>query len=117
MKKVELKEARRYRGEGICIGEIVDYTISTDQTQVGEITIFELESGYTHCDSIEIYEPHRNQGLGTEALESLEEIYGAYTITLDNEDARRLYERLGSEDLSNPDAYYTDQGYGVYEIS
>lgn len=117
MKKVELKETRRYRSEGICIGEVVDYTILTDQMQVGDITVFELESGYTHCDSIEIYEPHRNQGYGTEALEALADIYSAYTITPDNEDAQRLYGRLGSEDLSNPDAYYTDQGYGVYEIS
>lgn len=117
MKNVELKEAKRYEDEGYCIGEIVDYIILANDTQVGEITILELENGYTHCDSILVYESYRNQGLGTEALEILAEMYGCYTITPNNEDAQRLYERLGSEDLSNPEAYYTDQGYGVYEIS
>lgn len=116
MKKVELKEVKRFKNEGLCIGEVVNYIILAGQTQVGEITIFELESGYTHCDSIIIFELYRNQGLGTETLEILAEMYGCYTITPDNEDAQRLYERLGSEDLSNPEAYYTDQGFGVYEI-
>lgn len=117
MSKVELKEVKRYENEGCCIGEIVNYIILAGETQVGEIRVFELESGYTHCDSILVYETYRNQGLGTEALEILAEMYENYSITPDNEDAQRLYERLGSEDLSNPEAYYTDQGYGVYEIS
>lgn len=101
------------------VGEItVIEPLTEEEAEELEIPYREIEevTTWTHCDSIEVYEPYRNQGYGTEALELLGDIYGRYTITPDNPDAARLYDRLGTEDLSWEGAYYTDQGYGVYEI-
>lgn len=134
MKGLEIKEIKReeqdYYGvnnyvtfeicfEGAKVGEAVVKEPLTEE-QVGELEIPYSERdtylGWTHCDSLVVDEEYRNCGIGTAALEKLAEIYGSFTITPTNTDNQRLYERLGSEDLTYQDAYYTDQGYGVFEI-
>lgn len=50
----------------------------------------------------------------------LKETYGAVVTAPDNEDAKRLYERIGEEysgiyGVEN-DFSYEDQGFGVYTI-
>lgn len=42
-------------------------------------------------------------------------MFGDIVVAPDNEDAKRLYERIGCEYNGN-DADYIDQGYGVYRI-
>lgn len=128
MTKVMLNEEARKVEDQYAKASVV-YGIFVDSDRVGEITLYvplseeeaeELEvdvcDDWVHCESVEVYKEYRNLGYGTAALEKLAEIYGRYTITPNNADAQRLYERLGSEDLTWPDAYYTDQGYGVYKI-
>lgn len=70
---------------------------------------------HAYVERIDIDEEFRNNGYGTDALMQLSDKCYGIEIAPDNEDARRLYERIGEE--SNWDAAdYIDQGYGVYRI-
>lgn len=75
--------------------------------------------GYTQGDAyierIDIYEEFRNNGYGTAALRELSDMLGGIMLAPDNEDAKRLYERIGVESHKE-NADYVDQGYGVYDI-
>lgn len=134
MKGLEIKEVKREEQDYYGVDNYVTFEICFEGTKVGEAIIKEplteeqveeLEIpyserdaylGWTHCESLEVDKEYRNRGFGTAALEKLTDIYGSFTITPTSEDNKRLYERLGTEDLTYQDAYYTDQGYGVYEI-
>jgi len=137
MKILVLEEASREE-DCYTYHDKVVYNIVLDDRKIGEAAVVEplteekiermeeeehtyvddwdTATEWTHCDSIEIYEEYRNNGYGTQALDELKKIYGCYTITPNNSDAQRLYERIGSEDVRYDDALYTDQGYGVYQI-
>lgn len=67
------------------------------------------------CELIVVYDEYRNKGIGTQALEELSSEFCGIVVAPDNENARRLYERLGREWI-HEDADYIDQGFGVYEI-
>lgn len=134
MKGLEIRETGRKSYNYADIENYVTYEILLDGCRVGTMDFSEflteeqvdmLDVPYhqrdqylewTHCESIMIDPAYRNRGIGTAALEEMTEKYGRYTITPNNDDARRLYERIGTDSLSWDDAYYTDQGYGVYEI-
>ena len=93
--------------------------------KVGEAYVLvDDERGDAFVDWIEIYEGNRGRGLGTEFLLHLagSSEYGEIVLAPNNENAQRLYERIG-EDASERkyDRYleswqYVDQGYGVYRI-
>lgn len=74
-----------------------------------------VDENSAYCERIDIDEEYRNHGYGTAALRELSEMYGSVIVAPDNEDAQRLYDRLGCE-YTGDDADYIDQGYGVYEI-
>lgn len=116
---VENRVTYHIYAEGVKVGEaVVIEPLTEDQAEKLDLSYSERDTytAWTHCDSLTVDEEYQNRGIGTEVLEKLTDIYGIFTITPTNEDNRRLYERLGSEDLSFQDAYYTDQGYGVFEI-
>lgn len=68
-----------------------------------------------YCERIDIDEEYRNNGYGTSALNELSEMFDGITVAPDNEDAKRLYERIGCESRYE-NADYIDQGFGVYDI-
>lgn len=68
-----------------------------------------------YVERIDIYPEYQNQGIGTKALKLIADKYGDYLIAPDNQDAARLYARLG-ELVETDITSYIDQGYGVYEI-
>ena len=74
-----------------------------------------------YVEGIEIEEGYRGEGYGTAALEELSAAFGTYTISADNEDAARLYERLGfrldERSKEYQETYHAlDYGFGVYVI-
>lgn len=108
--------------------EVCDYhsfDIYADGQKVGSIEIidcFNEENDICYVERIDIDEEYRGQGIGTEVLKNtLYSDFGYYTtiVAPDNEDAQRLYERIGREYNCTNEGYdfsYNDQGYGVYEI-
>ena len=78
---------------------------------VGYCTV--ISNGAAYCERIDIDEPFRNCGYGTAALRDLSEMFGGIVVAPDNEDAKRLYDRIGYESYKYD---YIDQGFGVYEI-
>ncbi|MBP5782447.1 MAG: GNAT family N-acetyltransferase [Bacteroidales bacterium] len=106
---VELKETRRAQEDSY---ESINYEITNENgTVIGHATIINDDNS-AYLERIDIDESYRNKGYGTKAIRQLSSEYGGIIVAPDNEDARRLYERLGYE--SSDDMY--DQGFGVYEI-
>ena len=91
--------------------EYIGYAIIENGATVGYATVMTDEKS-AYCERIDIEPEYRGRGYGTSALRDLSSMYGGIIIAPDNEDARRLYERIGSE--CSDDMY--DQGFGVYEI-
>lgn len=87
--------------------------IENDQI-VGGCSIM-VDDNSAYCERIDIDEEYRNRGYGTAAFTELSEMYDGIIVAPDNEDAQRLYDRLGFE-YNGEDADYIDQGYGVYRI-
>lgn len=103
-----IKETRRTEEDSY---EAISYDIIENGITVGYATIIKDDNS-AYCERIDIEEEYRNRGFGTAALYDLSSEFHGIIIAPDNEDARRLYERLGYE--SSDDMY--DQGFGVYEI-
>jgi GNAT superfamily N-acetyltransferase len=110
MTKVEIRKISTTE-EDSYIYEV--YAAYVDGQEVGSASVMTDEKS-TYVDRIDIDEAHRNHGYGTAFLMALRGIYGGLVLAPDNEDARRLYDRLGT-DVSR-DYWMVDQGYGVYEI-
>lgn len=108
-------------------GEVKDYhhfDILANGEKVGTLSIidhFNDGNDVAYVERIDIDEAFRGQGIGTTVLTSLlKETYSAVVTAPDNEDAKRLYERIGEEysgiyGVEN-DFSYEDQGFGVYTI-
>lgn len=110
---LELRETRRQMDEEEY--ETIGYDIMMDGEKAGVIGMMVEEDTTPYCELIEVNEDKRNCGIGTQALQMLAEIFGEFDLAPDNEDARRLYERLG-EEVEGGDNDYADQGYGIYRI-
>lgn len=93
----------------------MEYVMLLDGQEIGWATM-SVDSKSAYCERIDIAEAHRNQGHGTELLKALSEVYGSIFLAPDNEDAQRLYDRLGYDVTDKGDWWAVDQGYGVYEI-
>lgn len=91
--------------------QYVNYDITADGKVIGYASIM-VDDNSAYCERIDIDEEYRNQGYGTAALYNLSSMYDGITVAPDNEDAKRLYDRIGYESSNE----YYDQGYGVYEI-
>jgi len=111
----KLKEIFRRQQDGY---ENVGYSIFVDGVEVGEVGLL-VDEKSAYLERIDIFEKYQNKGYGTKALYELKKIYGEFYLAPDNEDSKRLFEKLGRE-LNQRDysayGYTVDQGYGVYEI-
>lgn len=77
------------------------------ETKVGYAELFvsydeDGDEKSAYINSIEIYEAYRNNGLGTKTLKEIAAEHNGVYICPDNEDAERLYARIG-EETSAPD--------------
>ncbi len=75
----------------------------------------------TYVERIDVDDDYQNMGFGTRILKQLADEYGDVYVAPDNEDAKRLYERIGYDKVGsrayNESYYAVDEGYGVYSIS
>lgn len=99
------------------------FDIVADGEKVGTIEIidrFNEDNDTAYVERIDVDEEFRGQGIGTTVLtDILWDTYRDVVVAPDNEDAQRLYKRLGTEFRCYGDRYdfsYNDQGYGVYVI-
>lgn len=90
------------------------YVMKLDGQEIGWASLSVSENAY--CERIDIDEAHRNQGYGTAFLRALASEFGSVFVAPDNEDAQRLYDRLGWDVSDKDDWWAIDQGFGVYEI-
>lgn len=94
------------------------FDIEVDGKIIGGGSMIEDEDS-CYLERIDIDEEHRGQGHGTQALYLLRDIYGTYYLAADNEDAKRLYDRIADEmDSAEYDrwGFAIDQGFGVHVI-
>lgn len=94
-----------------------EFEIYADGVKVGAADVMaeDEDDEHAYVERIDIFAEYQNSGFGTDALRQLSDKWFGVEIAPDNEDAQRLYERLG-EESSWEDADYIDQGYGVYRI-
>lgn len=80
----------------------------------------ETDDSFNYLGRIDIDEEYQGKGYGTAALYELAKMYGTYYLAPDNEDAKRLYERVATEvndgSLYHEVLVHIDQGFGVYEM-
>lgn len=88
------------------------YHIIVDGENIGSVSTMEDEDSI-YIERIDVDEAFRNRGHGSAALQMLSGMASTVYLAPDNEDARRLYERIGCETYNFPEV---DQGFGVYEI-
>lgn len=89
-----------------------------------EALVEEIDDDTGYLVRIDVDEGFRGQGIGSAAIRDIATDYRHLYTAADNEDAARLYDRLGErivgEDVDRPAPleclYYLDQGYGVWEI-
>ena len=109
--KATLIETKRYENDGY--EDVYFDIVNEENVVVGSCNIMADDTAY--CERIDIDENYRNRGYGTSALNQLSEMFDGITVAPDNENAKRLYERIGYEShYENAD--YIDQGFGVYDI-
>ena len=82
---------------------------------VGTVAI-RIYDDYSEIDRIDIDEKYRNKGIGTTVLGDIAGEFDTTYIVPDNENAKRLYERIGEEVTSGEVYENLDQGYGVYRL-
>lgn len=101
------------------------YEITLNNNRVGTIEIIDCFNDYNdicYVERIDIDDDYRSQGIGTTVLtKSLgAEGYWRAVVAPDNNDAKRLYQRIGEESNYIPgcdtDFGDFDQGYGVFII-
>ena len=93
----------------------IEYVMLSDGQEIGWASV-QADSASAYCERIDIDEAWRNQGHGTAFLKALSDEHGSIFVAPDNEDAQRLYDRLGWDVSGKGDWWAVDQGYGVYEI-
>ena len=104
-----------------------DIEIYANGVKVGTLDYvdqFNDDNDICYIERIDIDEEYRGRGIGTEVLKNtLCSEYGFYSVVVapDNDDAKRLYERIGTKyihpmNVDECDFSYNDQGYGVYVI-
>lgn len=91
--------------------KVINYHIVEGGRVIGYASVM-VDDESAYCERIDIEQEFRNRGYGTAALLAMSAVHGGVIVAPDNEDARRLYERIGTE--ANADIY--DQGHGVYKI-
>lgn len=107
IKRISTREEDTYTSIG--------YVMLLDGQEIGWASV-QVDSSSAYCERIDIDEANRNHGFGTELLRSLSDEFGSIFVAPDNEDAQRLYDRLGYDVTDKGDWWAVDQGFGVYEI-
>lgn len=111
-------EREYYDDETTCTTRF--YKLDEDGREIGKATMEVYDDGMNYVARLDVAESERGKGYGTAMLQMLREIYGSLIITPDNEDAARLYDRLGTslEGTRQYDEslFALDNGFGVYEI-
>ena len=79
-----------------------DLKIMLDDAKIGYVEIYigyddDGDETYTFVKTIDIDEEHRNHGYGTQVLKTLADEHDGIYLCPDNDDAERLYARLGDE--------------------
>lgn len=96
----------------------ISIEITKQEALIGYVSLMVDENG-TYLERIDVEEELRGQGYGTEIIKHISSEYSNVFAAPDNEDARRLYDRIGWEmnaaDYSDFGCY-VDQGYGVYSF-
>ena len=93
------------------------YSARVGAVEVGSASVILYDDGDAYIERIDVDDGYRNRGYGTAMLKQLAAEYGNVYLAPDNEDARRLYARLG-DDVTSVGAWgYVDQGFGVYAIT
>lgn len=95
--------------------ESIQYGMEENGEIIATASVLLGEDG-AYCEAIEVEENHRNNGIGTAFLKALADEHDSIVVAPDNEDAQRLYDRLGYDITDKGDWYIVDQGFGVYEI-
>lgn len=108
---IEIIEVRRQTEDSY---QAIGYSIRLDGVEIGTAGVIDGEP-IAYVERIDIDESQRNRGYGSKALQRLSDLYGEIIIAPDNEDAQRLYDRLGQE-YHGDVADYLDEGFGVYRI-
>lgn len=84
--------------------------------QVGAVGI-NIYDDFTLIERLDVDEEYRNKGIGSKIITDIASEFDTTYIVPDNENAKRLYERLGDEVTDDDVVEYLDDGYGVYEIN
>ena len=95
------------------------YEILKGETKVGGIIFNDEYDGRAYLENIDVDADYRNQGIGTEAMRIFAEMNSTRGIYFapDNEDAKRLYDRIAEEMSVSEYSEYggnMDQGFGIY---
>lgn len=98
-------------------GDEYMYTARVGDVTIGGASVIVYDNGDAYIERIDVDDGYRNRGYGTAMLKQLAALYGAVYLAPDNDDARRLYARLGDDVTSKGSWSYVDQGYGVYAIA
>lgn len=96
-----------------------DIIVDGQVVGAGEMNEAGDDGDFNYLERIDIDEQYRGKGYGTKALYQLSDIYGTYYLAADNENAKRLYDRIAYEmDQATYDAwgFAIDQGFGVHVI-
>ena len=101
-------------------GRNVGYRYYLNDTVIASVSII-TDDKSTYVERIDVGDKYQNLGFGTRILKQLADEYGDVYVAPDNEDAKRLYERIGYDEVGsrayNESYYAVDEGYGVYSIS
>lgn len=93
------------------------YTARVGGVEIGGASVIVYDDGDTYVERVDVDDGYRNHGYGTAMLKQLAAMYGGVYLAPDNDDARRLYARLGDDVTDKGTWGYVDQGYGVYAIA
>lgn len=93
------------------------YTARVGGVDVGGASVIVYDDGDAYVERVDIAVGYRNRGYGSAMLKRLAAMYNGIYLAPDNDDARRLYARLGDDVTSKGSWSYVDQGYGVYAIA
>lgn len=93
------------------------YTARVGGVDVGGASVIVYDDGDAYVERVDIDDGYRNRGYGTAMLKRLATMYDTVYLAPDNDDARRLYARLGDDVTSKGSWNYVNQGFGVYAIA
>lgn len=111
---VEIAETATYTVDG---GVEHMITARVGGVDVGGASVIVYGNGDAYIERVDVDDGYRNRGYGTAMLKQLAARYGAVYLAPDNDDARRLYARLGDDVTARGSWGYVNQGFGVYAIA